>query len=225
VLDRNGDQSLDPDEITDAAGSLKKLDADHDGKIVKSEMLPAMPGGPGGPAGPPRMPGPNSSEAPPLPPVMKIFEPDAGGTISAAAIARAAELLPKLDRDGDGRLAKSEFLNGTPDGAPAPGEPRGPTMPPALPPFIDALDANRDSFIDAHEMAQAPASLARLDRDGDGRLARNESLPPPPGPPGPPGLDGSVPGSAAAGGLFRAVRFGMDFPAFKGRVLAPLPQR
>ena len=58
------------------------------------------------------------------------------------------------------------------------------------PPIIAALDANHDGVIDATEIANAPAALLTLDKNGDGKLTIDELMPPPPprgeGPDGPP---------------------------------------
>lgn len=41
--------------------------------------------------------------------------------------------------------------------------------------LADALDANRDGIIDSEELSNAPALLRKLDRDGDGKLSREEA--------------------------------------------------
>lgn len=41
-------------------------------------------------------------------------------------------------------------------------------------PVVVALDANHDGEIDAAELAGASGALRALDRNGDGRLARDE---------------------------------------------------
>jgi hypothetical protein len=46
-----------------------------------------------------------------------------------------------------------------------------------VPPIIAALDANKDGVIDADEIAKAPAALKTLDKDGDGKLSREETMP------------------------------------------------
>jgi Ca2+-binding EF-hand superfamily protein len=41
-------------------------------------------------------------------------------------------------------------------------------------PLVAALDANGDGVIDAQEIANAPAALKTLDKNGDGQLTRDE---------------------------------------------------
>jgi len=45
------------------------------------------------------------------------------------------------------------------------------------PPLISALDANGDKVIDAQEIANAPAALKTLDKNGDGKLTHDELRP------------------------------------------------
>ncbi len=83
---------------------------------------------------------------------------------------------------------------------------------PPLPPIFTTPDKNSDGLIDPAEIAAAPASLLKLDRNGDGKISLDECLPSAP--------DGAV--DALHGGLVRAERFSADYPAFKGRDLKPL---
>ena len=48
------------------------------------------------------------------------------------------------------------------------------------PPIIAALDLNHDGIISADEIAKAPESLKRLDKNGDGQLTPDELRPPRP---------------------------------------------
>lgn len=88
------------------------------------------------------------------------------------------------------------------DGPPGPRGQGSPGMagqrPP--PPVIAALDANHDGVIDADEIKNASNALKTLDKNGDGKLTRDELHPPRPdgsgmGGPGPegPGFDGPPP--------------------------------
>ena len=75
------------------------------------------------------------------------------------------------------------------DGRPGPG-PGGPG-PRFVIPLMQALDANGDGIIDEQEIANAPAALKKLDKNGDGKLTPDELRPPRPegfrGRPGGPG--------------------------------------
>ena len=65
----------------------------------------------------------------------------------------------------------------------AQGGPGGPGMRgnrPPLPAVIRALDANHDGMVDAAEIANAPAALKTLDKDGDGKLTLQELMGPRP---------------------------------------------
>lgn len=47
-------------------------------------------------------------------------------------------------------------------------------------PIMAALDTNRDSELSAEEIQAASDNLAKLDKNGDGKLDRSELFPPPP---------------------------------------------
>jgi hypothetical protein len=64
------------------------------------------------------------------------------------------------------------------DGPPPDGG-QGHHRPPPLP-LVMALDVNHDGVIDANEIANAPAELKTLDKNGDGVLTPDEYLPPRP---------------------------------------------
>jgi hypothetical protein len=82
-------------------------------------------------------------------------------------------------------------------GGPNGGHPHGPD------PLVVALDVNHDHAISAEEIANAPASLLALDKNGDGKLTFDELCPPRPAdaPPPPAGAPAPRPMSP----VFRAL--------------------
>lgn len=69
-------------------------------------------------------------------------------------------------------------------------------------PLRRALDANQDFELDADELAKAPEALKALDKNGDGKLNREELRPPMGPPPGGPGRgpEGRGPGDRGPDG-------------------------
>ena len=70
---------------------------------------------------------------------------------------------------------------------PSPSSP-SPGRPDHVPPFrrppnplMEALDTNHDGVLSAEEIAAAPTSLKKLDKNSDGQLTEDELRPPPPG--------------------------------------------
>jgi hypothetical protein len=60
---------------------------------------------------------------------------------------------------------------------PRTGPPRTGTFTPPPNPFFEALDANKDGEISADELNSAATALKKLDKDGDGKLTREETRP------------------------------------------------
>jgi hypothetical protein len=126
------------------------------------------PGGPGF--------GPRGHHHPPLP-IVSVLDANHDGVIDADEIANASAALKTLDKDGDGVLTTNEYMPPMPKDAPA-DAPRPPT-----PLIVKALDVNGDGVIDATEIANAPAELLTLDKNGDGQLTRDEYIGKRPHPP------------------------------------------
>ncbi|MDR3460316.1 MAG: EF-hand domain-containing protein [Verrucomicrobiae bacterium] len=82
--------------------------------------------------------------------------------------------------------ASAQDAGGPPPGGPGEqGGHGGPGGHRPVPAIIAALDANHDGVIDADEIANATAALKTLDKNGDGKLTRDEYMGKPPSrPPG-----------------------------------------
>ena len=121
--------------------------------------------------------------------VMRTLDADSDQSLSTDEVQEATQRLLSLDSDSDGALSLEEM------GGPAPV--RGMIRQQYV---IRALDENGDLSVSADELAQASRALARLDRDGDWILSREELNPS--GPPGapPPGAGGPPPGGRPPGG-------------------------
>jgi len=118
---------------------------------------------------------------PPLP-IMEALDVNHDGVIDSNEIANASVALKTLDKNGDGRLTQDEYMPARPTGS-AGDAPAGHRPPPL--PIVVALDINRDGVINANEIANAPAALKTLDKNGDGKLTQDEYMPARPnGPPG-----------------------------------------
>jgi hypothetical protein len=160
------------------------------------------PGG-GGPGG--------ERHHPPLPAIVRALDANHDGIIDSNEIANASAALKTLDKNGDGKLTRDEYMGPRPqrpqgDNGPGPGSdsansdgPQG--APPGsdqggpgsggpggghhmpIPAIVKALDVNGDGVIDASEIANAPAALKTLDKNGDGQLTRDEYLGKRPQPP------------------------------------------
>ncbi len=61
-----------------------------------------------------------------------------------------------------------------------PPPPRGDRMPPPVPPLLVLFDTNHDRVLSAEEIQAAADSLAKLDRNGDGKITLDEMRMPPP---------------------------------------------
>jgi hypothetical protein len=109
-------------------------------------------------------------------------------------------LLTLLALSASALIVNAQDAGGPPNGDRPPGQGpggmNGHRPPPS--PLMEALDANHDGVIDADEIANAPAALKKLDKNGDGKLTPDELRPKRPqggGPQGRPpgGPDGQAP--------------------------------
>jgi hypothetical protein len=109
---------------------------------------------------------------PPIP-LVEALDVNHDGIIDSNEIANASAELLTLDKNGDGILTTNEYLPAPP---PDNGGFHHRHFDPANIPLVQALDANHDGIIDANEIANAPAELKALDKNGDGQLTPDEYL-------------------------------------------------
>jgi hypothetical protein len=106
VLDADRDLTLSPWEIANAPAALRKLDADHDGKLTAEECgLPIDPSSVSA-----AVLGRLRRRFMSFHPVLAALDADHDGEISAWEIEHAARSLKKLDRNHDGYLTADELI-------------------------------------------------------------------------------------------------------------------
>ncbi len=128
--------------------------------------------------GPPNGDSPQHHHRHPPLPLLMALDTNHDGIIDSNEIANASAELLTLDKNGDGQLTPDEYLPPRPPNADSSDQ----TFHHPPSPLIEALDVNHDGIIDATEIANAPAELKTLDKNGDGKLTRDEYRPPrPPG--------------------------------------------
>lgn len=88
--------------------------------LTATTLLIAQDGPPGG--GPGGQGGPGGGQPPKLP-LLTALDADGDGEISAAEISNAATALAKLDKNGDGKLTRDEFMGQRPGGPGGQGRP------------------------------------------------------------------------------------------------------
>jgi len=198
ALDSDGDGTIAAAEIAKAAAALKVLDKNGDGKLTEDEVRPAFGGRRGGGEG--RRGGgdePGETAAPSAADMVKALmafdkngdgnltrdevpermqglfdraDADKNGILSAEEIAKVAQPQPAVGRgDGEGRgEGQGEGRGG--------GRGEGMSFM-KMDPILAALDMDGDGTISAAELANAPATLLKLDKNQDGKLTEDEVRP------------------------------------------------
>lgn len=106
VLDVNGNQTISPDEIAQAAATLSELDDNENGELSLAECMGFS--DQGSQQQRPTRQG-DSGRQPPTPPVFSVLDSNSDEVIDEYEISVAPESLLMLDSDGDGALQFDEF--------------------------------------------------------------------------------------------------------------------
>jgi hypothetical protein len=191
TLDLNGDGVLDSQEIDSAPASLAKLDKNSDGQITTDEARPPMMEGRGrGGRGGQEESAPTNMVEETVKTLM-AFDANGDGKLSKSELPeRFQGIFDRGDADKDGFLTPEEIrkmataqtaASGGPGGrGPEGGRgegPRGNMNFIRIDPVLAAVDSNGDGVISADEIRDSAAALRKLDKDGDGRVTREEAMP------------------------------------------------
>lgn len=115
-------------------------------------------------AQPPQGRGPGGG--PPGHPLLLWFDADRDGELSGDEINAAADVLKKMDANGDGKLTRDELRR------PPFGQPGGPSGPEGM---LRRLDRNNDGKVTKEELPERmQPNFSRLDLNGDGALDADE---------------------------------------------------
>jgi Ca2+-binding EF-hand superfamily protein len=203
VLDVNADGVLDAQEIAAAPASLAKLDKNSDGQITSDEVRPAMPEGRGrgGPGRGEEQEGDSPAQlADDTVKALMAFDANGDGKLSRAELPpRFQGIFDRGDTNKDGFLTPDEIRKALAAQTPPPdaegrggrgggeggrgeggrGEGRGGEMNfIRMDPILAAVDSNGDGVISAEEIRNSAAAIRKLDKDGDGKVTREEAMPP-----------------------------------------------
>jgi Ca2+-binding EF-hand superfamily protein len=192
ALDLNQDRAISAEEIAKAGDSLKKLDQNGDGKLSADEVRPHFEGrgegrgrGGRGGDGPGEASGPSADD---LVNTLMAFDKNGDKKLSKEEVPeRMQGLFARADADHDGVLTADEIRKSAQStSAPAGGGEREGRVegrggrggePPnfmKIDPIFAAVDADGDGEISAAELANAPAALKKLDKNGDGQITPDE---------------------------------------------------
>lgn len=165
ALDADHDGTLSAVEIANAPKVLKTLDKNGDGQLDSLEYLPSQT---------------NPADADPeaLVARLMVLDRNGDGILTVDEIPdRLKPLMDKADTNHDGKLTADELRAY----AKVQSQPKGRSMrggqPTRMDPVLNALDADHDGVISAAEIANAPAALLTLDKNGDGQLTPDELRP------------------------------------------------
>jgi collagen type III alpha len=174
ALDTDGDGRLSRDEIAGAAQSLKSLDRDSDGVLEPREWMPRPPA-PGGRPGDEVIGGGPRGDSKGL----AALDKDGDGLVSRSEVPeRLTKFFELADADKDGKLSGAELAKlTTPRGGPGgfgPG-PRGELGRRFGAAAFAQMDKNGDGKLQREEAPERLASIFdRIDKDGDGAIAAEE---------------------------------------------------
>jgi Ca2+-binding EF-hand superfamily protein len=211
-LDKNSDGQVAPDEVEGQGKGLfdrllRNGDKNEDGKLSKEEFAEAMKRRPNvdRPAGEPERPNVDLEQ------LFTRADKNGDGKITKdEAPEKLAQGFDRVDANGDGSVDKEEFRRVVGAMLGRPGGPQGQPRPEMIVGvmLLKALDADGNGELSSSEIADAPKVLAKFDKNGDGKIEKEELLAQAPRPQGAPGGAPGGPGEAFAARLKEADKNG-----------------
>ncbi|HET6425085.1 MAG TPA: EF-hand domain-containing protein [Planctomycetaceae bacterium] len=183
-LDKNGDGKLTKEEVPDEfkermAQAFERLGTNEITREQFVEMSRRLMGQPGNPDGQPRPAGDGLRF--PLPAFFRQLDANNDGRLSKDELSKAADKFADLDENSDGQLDPRELMGPPPGfagGNPEmrrPGGDGAPNVPAGLGPFFAQLDKNGDGKLSKDEAPERMKdAFGRMDKDGDGFLTAEE---------------------------------------------------
>ena len=175
-LDKDGDGKLSGEEIPNPA-LLQAADTDKDGSVCLEEMQAALlkrhraRAGAGAPPEGPRPRGPRINAG-----TLKRWDSDGDGKVSADEFPGGAEAFKHLDSDGDGYLTEADVkaLKKARKAAGDEGPKRAPTTEKPNAGLIARMDKDGDGRLNRAEFMGGDEAWKRLDRNQDGWITSDE---------------------------------------------------
>lgn len=198
TLDKDGDGKINAEEVPqEQRRLLERLltnnDKNKDGKLTVEEFSAGLSEGrPQGDAAGGRRPEGGQPGRPFNPEdIFKRLDADGDGKVKPDDVPEERRegfrrMLERHDENKDGAASLEEFRKGFMLLAgQAPGTPPQPG-PNSMELVFKALDVDGNGALSKEELSKAADALAKLDRNGDGSVSREEAMPPRPGQPGQP---------------------------------------
>jgi Ca2+-binding EF-hand superfamily protein len=195
ALDANGDGILDANEIASAPMALARLDKNGDGQITSDEVRMSLPQGrgPGGEREGRESEGPaRTSIVEDTVNTLMAFDANGDGKLSRSELPeRFQGIFDRGDENKDGFLTPDEIRKVAAAQAAPPqsgepgrdgergGRPRREMNFVRMDPILAAVDTDGDGILSAAEIRDAANAIRKLDKDGDGRVTREEAMPAP----------------------------------------------
>jgi Ca2+-binding EF-hand superfamily protein len=179
-MDQDGDQRVLRQEFLGPGQKFSKIDANQDGYLTLDEFMAARKRG----AAKPKLPngqagGPSKGGAPNPKMIVQKMDKNGDGKLSKTEFRGPKKKFAKLDADKDGFVTKAELASimaKRPAGGGNPGGPSGSGQQkkPSMSERFAQMDSNGDGNVEESEWRGPKSRFKRMDRNRDGKLSSDE---------------------------------------------------